>query len=120
MSEKRFLSPAGAVTDAAVAADFEKAEVFDRAYVGSLGVYCRDGFRMKFVPYPSLERAFIRVQEVNGRLCCGKAVFAYFRLVLVVKGREWCDILSEDEKAMDAALAAIAARSPGTAIGFVK
>ena len=67
-----------------------------------------------------LERAFIRIQEVNGRFCCGKAVFAYYRLVLVVDGKEWGDIMSEDEKAMDDALAAIAARSSATAIGFVK
>jgi hypothetical protein len=47
-------------------------------------------------------------------------VFAYYRLVLVVDGKEWGDIMSEDEKAMDDALAAIAARSSATAIGFVK
>ena len=120
MSEKKFHSPAGAVTDGAVQADFESAAKFDKAFVGALGVYYRDGFKIKFVPYPSLERAFIRIQEVNGRFCCGKAVFAYYRLVLVVDGKEWGDIMSEDEKAMDDALAAIAARSSTTAIGFVK
>ncbi len=120
MPEKKFYSPDGAVTDAAVAADFEGAAKFDKVLVGALGVYYRDGFRTKYVPYPLLERAFIRVQEVNGRLCCGRAVFAYFRLVLVVDGKEWGDVMSEDEKAMDDALAAIAARSSATAIGFVK
>ena len=119
MSEKKFHSPSGPVTDSAVAADHAGAQVFDRALVGALGVYYRDGFKTKYVPYSSLERAFIRVQEVNGRLCCGKAVFAYFRLILVVNGKEWGDIMSEDEKAMDDALAAIARRSPSTAIGFV-
>ena len=120
MSEKKFSSPSGVVTDAAVAADFESAAKYDKALVGALGVYYRDGFKIKYVPYPALERAFIRVQEVNGRLCCGRAVFAYFRLILVVDGREWGDVMSEDEKAMDNALAAIAQRSPATAIGFVK
>ena len=120
MSEKRYYSPAGAVTDDAVRADHDGAQVFDRALVGALGVYYRDGFKTKYVPYAALEHAFIRIQEVNGRFCCGKAVFAYYRLVLVVDGTEWGDIMSEDEKAMDDALAAIAARSPGTAIGFVK
>ena len=120
MSEKKFHSPAGAVSDGAVQADFDSAMKFDKAFVGALGVYYRDGFKIKFVPYPSLERAFIRIQEVNGRFCCGKAVFAYYRLVLVVDGKEWGDIMSEDEKAMDDALAAIAARSSTTAIGFVK
>ena len=120
MAEKKFTAPSGVVSDAAVAADFESAAVYDKALIGALGVYYRDGFKTKFVPYPDLERAFIRVQEVNGRLCCGRAVFAYFRLILVVKGKEWGDVMSEDEKAMDDALAAIAQRSPSTAIGFVK
>ena len=120
MSEKKFHSPAGAVTDGAVQADFESAAKYDKAFVGALGVYYRDGFKTKYVPYPALERAFIRIQEVNGRFCCGKAVFAYYRLVLVVDGKEWGDIMSEDEKAMDDALAAIAARSSATVIGFVK
>ena len=119
MAEKKFYSPAGVVTDAAAAADFENAQIYDRALIGATGVYYRDGFRTKYVPYPSLERAFIRIQEVNGRFCCGKAVFAYFRLILVVNGKEWGDIMSEDERAMDDALAAIAQRSPSTAIGFV-
>ena len=120
MAEKKFSSPAGAVCDAAVAADFDSAQRFDKVLVGALGVYYRDGFKIKYVPYAALERAFIRVQEVNGRLCCGKAVFAYFRLILVVAGKEWGDVMSEDEKAMDDALAEIARRSPATAIGFVK
>ena len=120
MAEKKFSSPSGVVTDAAVAADFENAKVYDKALVGELGVYYRDGFKIKYVPYSSLERAFIRIQEVNGRFCCGKAVFVYFRLVLVVNGKEWGDIMSEDEQAMDDALAAIAKLSPSTAIGFVR
>ena len=120
MAEKKFYSPAGLVTDAAVAADHESAGKFDKALVGALGVYYRDGFKTKYVPYSALERAFIRIQEVNGRFCCGKAVFAYYRLVLVVNGKEWGDIMSEDEHAMDEALAEIARRSPATAIGFIK
>ena len=120
MADKKFSSPSGVVTDAAVAADFESAAKYDKAFVGALGVFFRDGFKTKYVPYGELERAFIRVQEVNGRLCCGRATFAYYRLVLVVKGKEWGDVMSEDEKAMDEALAEIAKRSPATAIGFVK
>lgn len=120
MSDKKFTTPSGVVTDAGIAADFDSAQRFDKVLVGSLGVYYRDGFKTKYVPYADLERAFIRVQEVNGRMCCGKAVFHYFRLVFVVGGKEWGDVISEDEKATDDALAEIARRSPATAIGYVK
>jgi Asp-tRNA(Asn)/Glu-tRNA(Gln) amidotransferase C subunit len=37
-----------------------------------------------------------------------------------VNGREWGDVMREDEQAMDEALAAIAQRSPSTAKGYVK
>ena len=120
MSDKKFTTPSGSVSDPAATADYDSAQRFDKVLVGSLGVYYRDGFKTKYVPYPMLERAFIRVQEVNGRMCCGKAVFHYFRLVIVVGGKEWGDVISEDEKATDDALAEIANRSPSTAIGFVK
>jgi len=117
MSEKKFATPEGVVTDAAAEADLGSAQRFDKVAVGALGIYYRDGFKTKYVPYRLLEHAFIRVQEVNGRMCCGKAVFHYFRLILVCGGKEWGDVISENEKAMDDALALIAERSPATRIG---
>ena len=120
MAEMLFKVTGGKSSDPALAADYERAERFDKVRVGDLGIYYRDGLRIRHVSYSEMQRAFIRIQEVNGRFCCGKAVFAYYRLVLVVDGKEWGDIMSEDEKAMDDALAAIAARSSATAIGFVK
>ena len=117
MAERKFISPTGIVSSEAVKLDFEGAQRFDKVLVGKLGVFFRDGFRTKYVPYGELEHAFIRVQEVNGKLCCGTAVFTYFRLILVCGGKEWGDIISEKEKEMDDALALIAKRSPGTKIG---
>ena len=60
---------------------------FDKLRVGRLGVYYRDGFKTRFLDYPSLERVFIRVQAVNGRMCCGTANFEYYRLVFVTAER---------------------------------
>lgn len=117
MAEKSFAGLGGAVSSPAVNADFEAAEKFDKVKVGALGVYFRDGFKIRFLAYDQLERVFIRIQEVNGRMCCGRATFAYYRLVFVKDGKEVADALSENEKAMDAALAAIAARAPALAIG---
>ena len=71
--------------------------------------------------YTLLERVFIRIQEVNGRMCCGNTVFAYYRLVFVVNGKEIADTISEDEKAMDDALALIKANAPASlAIGVAE
>ncbi len=119
MAEKRFAGLNGAVDSPAVNADYESAKLFDKVRVGRLGVYFRDGFKIRYLDYPSLERVFIRVQAVNGRLCCGTANFEYYRLVFVSGGQEIADVMSEKEKEMDAALACIHEAAPAIAIGFV-
>ena len=120
MADKKFAGLNGSVDSPELSADFEAAQVFDKVRVGRLGVYFRDGFRTRFLDYPSLERAFIRVQAVNGRLCCGTANFEYYRLVFVRGGREITDVMSEKGPAMDGALACIHEMAPSLAIGFVK
>ena len=118
MAEKKFAGVNGSVDTPEVNADYEAAKVFDRLRVGELGVYFRDGFRVKFIPYDYLDRAFIRVQETRGRMCCGQANFYYYRIVFVHDGKEFADCMSEKEKETDDALAEIAAH--GVATGFVK
>ncbi|MBQ5405055.1 MAG: hypothetical protein IIU18_00260 [Oscillospiraceae bacterium] len=120
MAEKKFAGVNGPVESGAVSADFETAQRFGELKVGRLGVYSRDGFRTRFLAYEETERAFVRVQEVRGRMCCAQAFFAYFRMILVCGGREYCAAMSEDEKLMDSALEAIAANAPGIAIGAAK
>ena len=118
MAEKKFAGVNGTVSSPELAADYEAAEKFDKLRVGRLGVYFRDGLRTRFLAYGDFERAFIRIQEVNGRMCCGNAVFHYFRMVFVREGKEFLDVISEDEAAMDRALDRIRALSPATLIGF--
>ena len=119
MAEIKFIGVDGAVTSPEVCADFDAAEKYDKLKVGRLGVYFREGLRTRFLAYGDFERVFIRIHEVNGKLCCGKAVFQYFRMVFVRGGKEYADVISENEKLMDQALARIAELSPATQIGFV-
>ena len=119
MAERKFAGLGGSVDSAEVRQDYESAKVFDKIRVGRLGVYFRDGFKIRFLDYPSLERVFIRVQAVNGRMCCATASFEYYRLVFVSGGREIADVMSEKEAAMDEALACIREMAPALAIGFV-
>lgn len=117
MAEKKFATPDGAVQSAELTADYERARKFDAVRVGKLGVYYRSGLKTVFLAYPTLERAFIRIQEVNGRMCCGNTTFAYYRLVLIRGGKEYAEVMSESESAMDAALAAIHENAPELPIG---
>lgn len=120
MAEKKFAGINGTVIDNAVSADYEGAVQFDKVRVGKLGVYFRDGLKLRYLAYELLERVFIRVQEVNGKLCCGNTILQYFRLVFVRDGKEFADVIGENEKAMDDALALIAQNAPNLKIGFEK
>ena len=115
----RFSGIHGRITDPAVAEEYESAERFDRVRVGKTGVFFPYNLSIKYIPYKYIDRVFIRINEVNGKLCCGKATFQYFRLVFVRDGKEFIDVISENEKAMDDALVAIAKNAPQVAIGFV-
>ena len=118
MAEKKFAGVNGSVDSPEVNADFESAKVFDKLRVGKLGAYYRDGFKIRFIPFDYMDRAFIRVHQTRGRMCCGETTFNYFRIVFVHDGKEFADCLSEKEKETDNALAEIAAH--GVTTGFVK
>lgn len=94
---------------------------FEKLEISENGVSFREGFRKLQIPFEDISRAFIRVQEVNGKLCCGNAVFTYFRMVFVDRnGKEFADYICENEKAMDEALAYLHSLAPEIAIGYVK
>ena len=113
----RFSGIHGRITDPAVAEEYENAERFDKVRVGKTGVFFPYNLSIKYIPFRYIDRAFIRINEVNGRMCCGSAVFHYFRMVFMRDGKEFGDTVSEKENVMDQALAAIAAKAPRVAIG---
>ena len=118
MAEKRFTGTDGIIETPEVSKDYDSAAVFEKLRVGDLGVYFRDGLRTRFIAYDRMDRAFIRIQETRGRMCCGQANFQYYRVVFVVDGKEYANYMSEKEKLMDYALEAIA--DHGVATGFVR
>ena len=79
-------------------------------------VYFRSGLKNVTLPYGELERAFLRVREATGKMCCGTACFADCYLVLVSAGKELAEIRMEKED-VEAVLSLLAERSPATAIG---
>lgn len=117
MAEKKFYTPEGIISGAEVAADYAAAARFDTVRVGRQGVYYREGLRTRYIPYEYIERVFIRIQEVNARVCCGSTCFTYYRLVFMHGGKEFADVLSESEKAMDGALACIKEAAPSLSFG---
>ena len=116
----KFKTLSGRTDASEVAADYEGAKVFGKVRAGKTGVFFPDGLTVRYIPYSGLERVFKRINEVNGKLCCGNATFYYYRIVFVSGGKEIGDWITEDEKVIDAAIAAISEASPATQVGFVK
>ena len=83
---------------------------------GKDAMYFRSGLKNATLPYGELERAFMRVREATGKMCCGTACFADCYLVLVSAGKELAEIRMEKED-VEAVLSLLAERSPATAIG---
>ena len=113
----KFSTPEGKIDTPEVNADYETASRFEKTRVGVLGVFFPSGFGTKFIPYFYIDQAFIRIHEVDGKLCCGKATFYYYRIVFVHNGKEFADIMSENEKLTDEALSAIGRAAPQIKIG---
>ena len=114
----KFSTPFGKIDNAEINNDFEMSTKYDTLKVGKTGVFYKSDFVTKYLPYDYLERVFIRIHEVNGKLCCGSTVFQYFRMVFVHDGKEFADVISENEKAMNEALDEIAKYAVNTKIGY--
>ncbi len=99
--------------------DYENALKIGKARVGAEALYFKAGFKSVTLPYAELERAFIRVREANGKMCCGTACFADYYLVLVSGGNELAEIRMERDEA-EKILKLISEKSPATAIGIAQ
>ena len=66
---KKFHGIDGIVQTEELTADYEQAQKLGKVRVGTLGVFFRDGLRLRFLDYTKLERVFIRVQEVELKTC---------------------------------------------------
>ena len=117
MAEKKFYTPEGKTESPELSAEFEQAQLFDKLKVGKSGVFFREDLRLKYIPYSFIERAFIRIHEVNGRMCCGNTKFQYFTMMFIHGGKEYGNVISEKEELMDEALALIHKMAPEIAIG---
>ena len=69
MAARVFAGIRGRVDLPEVSRDFEESTKLDKVRIGRLGVFFRDGFKIRFMEYSLFERVFIRVQQVNLKTC---------------------------------------------------
>lgn len=63
-------------------ADFDQARNLGRVRLGAHGVYIQRFSGTYTLPYGRILRAWVRQEEVNANLCCGRANFDQFYLMV--------------------------------------
>ena len=104
------------ISDDAHVEDYKNAPAIGRVRFGELCFYYRDLGVKYYVPYESIERAFIRISETQPD---DSPPIYYYRLILVREGKEFANLIFNKEEEADEALAKLSERAPDMAVGFV-
>lgn len=78
----------------------------------------RKGFKWHALPYTEIEQAYLRIEEVNGRLCCGVANFDMYFLMLKTKSNTLIKIESSAKDIVKELLEELKARNNQIKIGY--
>lgn len=80
----------------------------------------KKGFKWYTLPYESVKQAYLRVEEVNGRLCCGVASFDMFFLMLKTVEDELIKVEATSKEIVKKMLEEIKKKNDGIEIGYRK
>lgn len=78
------------------------------------------GFKWYALPYEEIAHAYMRIEEVRGRLCCSVGNFDMHFLVVKTKAGELLKIDASSQKVVKRALEELAKRNPKIEIGYKK
>lgn len=83
-------------------------------------VYFKAGFRQREIPCQDILWAYMRIEEVSAKMCCAKANFDMYKLVLWTQdGGKYCIPVSRKEEAARA-LADLKAQNEAIDTGYSK
>lgn len=80
----------------------------------------KKGFKWHTLPYEDICQAYLRIEEVNGRLCCSVASFDMFFLMLKTSGDELLKIEAASKDIVKQILDEIRKKNGKTEIGYRK
>lgn len=104
------------IRDAEHIDDYLSAETIGRVRFGKLCFYYRDLGVKYYVPYDYIERAFIRISECQPD---DSPAYYYYRLILIHGDTEFANLIFNEEKDADAALARLSELCPDMDVGYV-
>lgn len=80
----------------------------------------KKGFKWITIPYKEITNAYLRIEEVNGRLCCGVASFDMHFLMLKTKSGELIKIEGSSTEIVKEILDVLSQKNSEIVIGFNK
>ena len=80
----------------------------------------KKGFKWYTLPYEAVRQAYLRIEEVNGRLCCGVANFDMFFLMLKTAEGELIKVEASSKDIVKQMLAEIQKKNEKVEIGYRK
>ncbi len=104
------------IKDEAHIADFKAARKIGRVSIGELCLYYRDLGVKYYVPYEYIDRSFTRISECQPD---DSPAYYYYRLILVHDGKEFANLIFNEEKDVDEIHAILKEKHPGIAHGYV-
>lgn len=99
--------------------DYSSAGRQEKLKLGELCLYIVHTLYAEYVPYETITRAYRRIEDVRGKLCCGVCTYEIHHLVMEVEGKEMT-VLLEGKDAAQAALDIISRKNPAAVIGYGK
>lgn len=80
----------------------------------------KKGFKWNTLPYTEIINAYLRIEEVNGRLCCGVASFDMHFLMLKTKSGELIKVEGSSKEIVKEILEVLSQKNDEIMIGFNK
>ena len=80
----------------------------------------KKGFKWCTLPYPEISKAYLRIEEVKGRLCCGVANFDLYFLMLQTKEGELLKLEVPSQELAKEMLEELETKNPAIEVGYKK
>lgn len=80
----------------------------------------KKGLKWHTVSYEDIVQAYLRVEAVNGKICCGVASFDMYFLMLKIKNGELIKVEASSQELVKEMLEALQEKNQNIEIGFKK
>jgi len=101
----------------ALSEEYKAAHQIGKVFLGTNTFFIKKGFKVYYIGFSEIHRAFRRVKAVPTRICCGKGEIRLEYIVLCDKKNEIAEIYLPDERASTAIINELQQKSPSTKIG---